>query len=59
MDNVTGRCLVPACPVRWRDGPDRLCGEHAAEQKREATVPETMERIRTGQLQALESQELT
>jgi hypothetical protein len=26
-----GRCTTPACPVRYRDGPDRPCREHLAD----------------------------
>ena len=26
---TTPRCPVKACPVRWRDGADRRCADHA------------------------------
>jgi hypothetical protein len=25
------RCVVPACPVRYASGPDRLCRDHGAD----------------------------
>ena len=25
---MTPRCPAKACPIRWRDGPDRECSEH-------------------------------
>ena len=37
------RCPVPACPVRYRGGPDRLCPAHQHEQDRDTSAPELME----------------
>jgi hypothetical protein len=30
------RCPFPGCPVRWHDGPDRECADHANETIRAA-----------------------
>lgn len=31
MTAAAPRCPVPACPVRYRGGPDRPCPEHQAD----------------------------